>query len=120
MDSNVAPLEALAPVAECPPVAPAVAGVGLGSGGGPLPGLTGECGMGLGGRRGGPDILFEAVEEKPGIGGGGFLGGELGTPCSMSGTLAVAAPCRNGFEANGLVSLNDLLGGLFVAAVLKS
>lgn len=67
------------PVAECPPVAPAVAGVGLGSGGGPLPGLTGECGMGLGGRRGGPDILFEAVEEKPGIGGGGFLGGELGT-----------------------------------------
>lgn len=67
------------PDAECPPTAPAVVAVGLGSGGGPLPGLTGEGGIGLGGRRGGPDILFEVVAGKLGTGGGGFLGGELGT-----------------------------------------
>jgi len=35
--------------------------------------------MGLGGRRGGPAILFEAVGGKLGTGGGGFFGGELGT-----------------------------------------
>ena len=36
--------------------------------------------MGLGGRRGGtPGILLEAVGGKPGSGGGGSLGGELGT-----------------------------------------
>ena len=34
--------------------------------------------MGLGGRRGGPDILFETVG-KLGTGGGGSFGGELGT-----------------------------------------
>ena len=54
--------------------------MGLGGGAGPLPGLTGECAIGLGGRRGGQaGILFEAVGGKLGIGGGGFLGGELGT-----------------------------------------
>ena len=54
--------------------------MGLGGGAGPLPGLTGECAMGLGGRRGGQaGILFEAVGGKLGVGGGGFLGGELGT-----------------------------------------
>ena len=35
--------------------------------------------MGLGGRRGGPDVLFEAVVGKLGSEGGGLLGGELGT-----------------------------------------
>ena len=68
------------PDAARPSTVPAVVAVGLGGGGWPLPGLTGECGAGLGGRRGGPDILFEAAGGKlPGTGGGGFLGGELGT-----------------------------------------
>lgn len=45
----------------------------------PLPGLTGKDGAGLGGRRGGPEVLFDVGGGKLGTGGGAFLGGELGT-----------------------------------------
>lgn len=89
--SNAAPLEA-------PAVAAAddfgddgnvlSANDGLGSGYGLLPlGLTGKDGEGLGGSRGGPEFLLDSGGGTLGRGGGGFLGGDLGTnfPCVSRG-----------------------------------